>query len=147
MCLNIFSVTCPIWLPLFIFVIATDLLINKPDFKRGQDLNPRPQTMVRVVSPLHSLLDLVSISSTFYAQIFHTNFSPKPKRIQKKLPKQRLYEKCVHKMLMKLTPGGFLSRMMFVESQFLTQLIDIVTRKVKPRYTNQHASLILYEIL
>jgi len=48
--------------------------------------------------------ELESISSTLYARVFRTNFLPKPKRNQKKLPKQRLYEKCVRKMLMKLTP-------------------------------------------
>ncbi len=38
-------------------------------------------------------LNKVSISSTFYAQIFCTNFSPKPKCSKKKLPKRRSYEK------------------------------------------------------
>ena len=48
---------------------------------------------------------LLSISSTLNVQFFCTNFSPKPKRNQKKLPKQRSYEKFVRKTLMKLTPG------------------------------------------
>jgi len=47
---------------------------------------------------------LLSISSTLYAHIFCTNFLTKPERNQKKLPKQRSYEKFVHKTLMKLTP-------------------------------------------
>jgi len=38
-----------------------------------------------------------SISSTFFARIFCTNFLPKLKRKKKKLPKQHTYEKFVPK--------------------------------------------------
>jgi hypothetical protein len=52
----------------------------------------------------------MSISSTFYAHIFCTNFLPKQNVTRhvtrEKLPKQRSYEKFVHLMSMKLTPYG-----------------------------------------
>jgi len=51
----------------------------------------------------------VSISSTFYARIFRTNFSPKQNVTRhvtrEKLPKKHSYEKFVRLTLMKLTPG------------------------------------------
>ncbi len=48
----------------------------------------------------------VSISSTFYIQIFCTNVSFFYVLVtREKLPKQNLYEKFVNKMLMKLTKG------------------------------------------
>jgi hypothetical protein len=40
----------------------------------------------------------------YFINVKHTNFSPKPKRNKKKLPKHRSYEKLVRKTLMKLTP-------------------------------------------
>ncbi len=51
----------------------------------------------------------VSISSTLYARIFRTNFSPKQNVTRhvtrEKLPKQHSYEKFVLLTLMKLTPA------------------------------------------
>ncbi len=41
--------------------------------------------------------ELPSISSTFFARVFCTNFLPKPKRNKKKLPKRCSYKKFVRK--------------------------------------------------
>jgi len=61
--------------------------------------------------PRHTSVPQGSISSTFYAHIFHTKLLCAAffylHITREKLPKRLSYEKGVRKMLMKLTPGRY----------------------------------------
>jgi len=72
----------------------------------GLKIIPLPCAMILYIDVIRQLLDVfkVSISSTFYARVFHTIFLPQPKRNQKKLPKLCLYEKFVRKNVDEIDP-------------------------------------------